>query len=76
MFYKACDRTARKNDIRDWLEFLAADEGVPISRACANRLAIKFKQGLFDPELVPVTMWADRTGETAVRNVLREQRAA
>lgn len=76
MFYKACDRSARKNDIRDWLEYLAEDAGLTVSRSKANRLAQKFKQGVFDPALVPVTMWADPTGETAVANVMREQVAA
>lgn len=72
MFYKACDRTATKHVIRDWLQIMAEDAGREISHSKANRLADKFKRGLFDPELIPVTEWSDPTGERATDNVMRE----
>ena len=76
MFYKACDRSATKHTIRHWLQVMAEDAGREISQSKANKLADKFKRGLFDPELMPVTEWSDPTGETATNNVLREQLAA
>lgn len=73
MFYQRVDRSAPKNTIRDWLMILAADADRVISKAKADKLAQRFKQGTFDPELLPVTEWSDPTGETAVANVMREQ---
>jgi len=71
-----CERTATKNDIRDWLIILAGDNGEDLSKARADKLANKFKKGLFDPELERVIQHSDPTGEHAVNNVLREQVAA
>lgn len=75
MFYQACDRTAPKHTIREWLEHLAADAGREISRSKALKLADRFKRGVFDPELLPVVQWSDPTGETATSNVMRERTA-
>ena len=68
--YIACDRTAKKNDIRDWLIILAGDNGETLSKSRADKLANKFKKGLFDPELERVIQYSDPTGETAVNKVL------
>lgn len=65
------DRSARKNEIRDELMFLAGEHSHPISKARAEKLADKYKRGLFDPELARVIAWSDPTGERAVENVLR-----
>lgn len=70
--YINCDRSARKNDIRDWLLILAHDNGEHLSDARADKLANKFKKGLFDPELERVLQYSDPTGEEAVTNVIRE----
>jgi len=73
VFIQTCERTAPKNDIRDWLIILADEAGEQISKARADKLANKFKKGMFDPELERVIQYSDTTGERAVNNVLREQ---
>lgn len=74
--YIHVDRTATKNTIRDWLIILANEAGKTLSQAKADKLANKFKKGLFDPELAYILAWSDPTGENAVRNVLREEALA
>lgn len=75
MFLIHCDRAATKNAIRDELLFLASSAGEPLSKARADKLADKFKRGLFDPELERVLQYADPTAETACNNVMREAAA-
>lgn len=75
MFYKPVDRDATKNEIRDYLIYLATENGEELSRSRANNLADKFKKGAYDPELIRVIQWADPTGEQATTNVMREQAA-
>lgn len=70
--YITCDRSATKNEIRDWLIILADDNGEDLSKARADKLANKFKKGLFDPELERVLQYSDPTGEAAVKNVMKE----
>lgn len=70
--YITCDRSATKNEIRDWLIILADDNGENLSKARADKLANKFKKGLFDPELERVLQYSDPTGEAAVKNVMKE----
>lgn len=70
--YIACDRSAPKNDIRDWLMILANDNGESLSKARADKLANKFKRGEFDPDLERVIQYSDPTGETAVNNTMKE----
>lgn len=70
--YITCDRSATKNEIRDWLIILADDNGESLSKARADKLANKFKKGLFDPELERVLQYSDPTGEAAVKNVMKE----
>lgn len=67
----SCDLTATKNEIRDHLLLLAADNDHPLSQSRADKLANKFKKGLFDPELAYILHYSDPTGETAVRNIMR-----
>ena len=74
--YIHADRSATKNTIRDWLLILAHEAGLPLSDARADKLANKFKKGLFDPELAYFLQWADPTGEKAVRNVMRAEAVA
>ena len=74
--YIHVDRSATKNTIRDWLLILAHEAGRPLSDARADKLANKFKKGLFDPELAYFLQWADPTGEKAVRNVLAQRAEA
>ena len=74
--YIYVDRSATKNTIRDWLLILAHEAGRPLSGARADKLANKFKRGLFDPELAYFLQWADPTGEKAVRNVMRAEAVA
>lgn len=76
MFFKEVDRTARKNDIRDALLGIAADSGENLSPARADKLAVKFKRGEFDPMLARYIQYSDPTGETAARNVDALQFAA
>lgn len=75
MFYVEVDRAATKNEIRDALYEIASEAGRPISEARADKLANKFKKGLFDPELEQVLQYQDPTGETAVANALEEMAA-
>lgn len=72
MYLIHCDRSAAKADIRDELLRLAVSAGEPLSRARADKLADKFKRGLFDPELERVLQYMDPTGEEACSNVMRE----
>ena len=74
--YIYVDRSATKNTIRDWLLILAHEAGRPLSAARADKLANKFKKGLFDPELAYFLQWADPTGEKAVRNVMSAEAVA
>lgn len=67
-----CDLTATKGEIRDALLDLAGAKDQPLSRSRADRLADRFKRGLYDPELAYVLDHADPTGETAVAHVLKE----
>lgn len=64
-FFKAVDRSATKNEIRDWLLYIGEENGSPISEAKADKLANKFKKGLFDPLLQKFLQYADTTGEMA-----------
>ena len=75
MFFKDVDRTARKNDIRDALLNIAADNGEDLSKARADKLADKFKRGEFDPMLARFIQYSDPTGEAATRNVDAERLA-
>ena len=50
---------------------LASDNGETLSKARADKLANKFKKGMFDPDLARVIQYSDPTGETAVNNALR-----
>lgn len=70
MFTMPCDRSATKNEIRDALLDLAAAAGRELSDARADKLANKFKKGLFDPILVSLLTYADPTGDTATENVM------
>lgn len=71
--YIHVDPRSTKNEIRDALLDLAAGAGQPLSKSKADKLADKFKRGLFDPELARVIQYADPTGELATNNVMREQ---
>jgi len=75
VFFKDVDRTARKNDIRDALLNIAADNGEDLSRARADKLADKFKRGEFDPMLARFIQYSDPTGEEAARKVDAERLA-
>jgi len=75
VFFKDVDRTARKNDIRDALLTIAADNGEDLSRARADKLADKFKRGEFDPMLARFIQYSDPTGEEAARKVDAERLA-
>lgn len=70
------DRSATKHQVRDELLFLAGERNHPMSAAKADKLADKFKRGVYDPDLAKVIQWSDPTGETAVNNVMRELSAA
>lgn len=65
VFFKAVDRAATKNDIADALKSIAADNGETLSDARADKLANKFKRGLFDPDLARFIQYRDPTGEEA-----------
>ena len=71
MFFKTVDRSATKNEIKDALLDIASQAGQALSVARADKLANKFKKGIFDPELMRVIQYSDPTGETAVNNVMR-----
>jgi hypothetical protein len=68
--YIHVDPRSTKAEIRDALLELAFGAGQPLSKSKADKLADKFKRGLFDPELQRVIQYSDPTGETAVSNVL------
>lgn len=70
MFLKSVDQTATKNEIRDALLMIAADNAETLSKSKANNLADKFKKGLYDPMLARFIQYTDPTGERAVRNVM------
>lgn len=65
------DRSATKHQVRDELLFLAGEQGSPLSKSKADKLADRFKRGAFDPDLARVIGWSDPTGEEAVNNVMR-----
>lgn len=67
MFFKDVDRTATKNEIAAALKMYAANEGEPLSDARADKLANKFKKGIFDPMLAKFIQYSDPTGEEATR---------
>lgn len=69
------DRRGTKNELRDQLLALADGCGQPLSRSRANKLADKFKRGIYDPDLARVASYRDPTGEIAVNNVLRQQKS-
>lgn len=72
MYLRYVDRTATKNEIRDSLLLIAHENGEQLSPARADKLANKFKKGLFDPDLAKFIQYSDPTGETAARNADRE----
>lgn len=77
-FFKAVERSMTKNEIRDWLLTVAAHHGQELSDARADKLANKFKKGLFDPLLQKLLHYADTTGEMAcgfIFNPHKEQAA-
>ena len=76
MYLRYVDRSATKNDIRDSLLLIANENGEQLSPARADKLANKFKKGLFDPDLAKFIQYSDPTGETAARNADRELVAA
>lgn len=75
MFFRFVDRTATKNEIKDALLDIAAENGEHLSEARADKLANKFKQGKFDPDLARFIQYSDPTGEQAVRNVDKAREA-
>lgn len=68
MFLRYVDRTATKNDIAAELQVIAADNGETLSDARADKLANKFKKGIFDPMLAKFIQYSDKVGEEATRN--------
>lgn len=76
MFLMAVDRTAPKNDIRDALLWIANENGEELSQARADKLAVKFKRGEFDPDMARFIQYSDPVGEEASHNVDAERRAA
>jgi len=76
VFFKFVDRAADKNDIRDALLNIAAENGEVLSKSRADKLAVKFKRGEFDPMLVRFIQYTDNTGEDASANVDAERLAA
>lgn len=66
MFFKAVDRMATKNEIRDALMSIALDNGEELSKARANNLADNFKKGHYDPDLMRIIGYSDPVGEEAV----------
>lgn len=68
MFFKDLDRTATKNDIAATLQWIAYDNGETLSPARADKLANKFKKGIFDPMLAKFIQYSDKVGEEATRN--------
>lgn len=70
MFLMPVDRSATKNEIRDALLNLAAEAVQDLSPAKADKLANKFKKGLFDPILKSLLTYQDPTGDTATTNLM------
>lgn len=70
MFTAYVNPKMTKNQIRDGLLEMAHDAGQLLSKAKADKLANKFKKGLFDPELQKVLTYPDPTGETATRHTI------
>ncbi len=70
MFFKAVDKSATKNEIRDALIWNANENREDLSPARADKLANKFKKGEFDPDLARFVQYSDPTGEHAVSNAL------
>lgn len=66
MFFKAVDRLSTKNEIRDALLNIAAENGEALSRSKANNLADSFKKGHYDPDLMRFVNYSDPVGEEAV----------
>lgn len=65
MFFKDVDRKATKNEIRDALLAIAADNGEELSPARADKLANNFKKGHYDPDLMRIVHYSDPVGEEA-----------
>lgn len=65
MFFKAVDRLSTKNEIRDALLTLAAENGETLSKSKANNLADNFKKGHYDPDLMRIVHYSDPVGEEA-----------
>lgn len=76
MFFKFVDRAADKNDIRDALLDIAGSNGEVLSKSRADKLAIKFKRGLFDPDLARIIQYSDPVGEEATRRADKERAAS
>lgn len=76
MFTAYINPRMTKNEIRDGLLEMASEAGQLLSKAKADKLANKFKKGLFDPDLKKILAYSDPTGEQATSNVWREQLAA
>lgn len=73
MFFKYVTRSASKADIKFSLMNIAADNGEELSPSRADRLADKFKRGLFDPDLARYIQYSDPVGELAAKNVDNER---
>ena len=67
MFFRYVDRTATKNDIAAALKNIATANNETLSDARADKLANKFKKGLFDPDLARFIQYSDPVGEEATR---------
>ena len=67
MFFRFVDRSATKNDIADALKNIATENDENLSDARADKLANKFKKGLFDPDLARFIQYSDPVGEEATR---------
>lgn len=76
MFFKFVDRSRPKNEIRDQLIWTAHDNGECLSPARADKLANKFKKGLFDPDLARFIQYSDPTGEEATARADKEKAAS
>jgi len=67
VFFRYVDRTATKNDIAAALKNIATANNETLSDARADKLANKFKKGLFDPDLARFIQYSDPVGEEATR---------
>lgn len=76
MFFKDVDRAAPKNDIKDALIWIAAENGELLSKSRADALADKFKRGMFDPMLARFIQYSDPTGEEATRRADKKKAAS